>query len=85
MTVYNVRITLVDLVVADSEDDAIAILRAAADRAGLTPYDGRGDHEDAFVSEALVPGTRVLSRLGRAGIDWDPPSVDPLSKHEVKS
>jgi len=83
MTVYNVRITLVDLVVADSEEDAIAILRAAADRAGLVPYDGHAEHEDAFVSEALMPGTKVLTRLGRAGIDWEPSSVDPLSVKEA--
>lgn len=57
MKVYNVTSTVVALVRADDEDDALARLRAALDRAGFEPYPCVDD--GAFESEE-VPDDHVL-------------------------
>ena len=65
--VYNVRVAIVDLVVASSEAEAIDLLRHAIDSAKLTALDDDA-HNDAFESETLANGTDVLTKAGRASL-----------------
>ncbi len=51
MAIYNVQVSIVALVEADSEADALKILRARIDQLGFTSYDGEND--GAFESEPL--------------------------------
>ena len=61
--VYNVRVALVDLVIASSEEEAIALMVRAIDAAGLTALD---DGHNAFESEPLATDVTVLTSSGRA-------------------
>ena len=51
MSTYNVALVIVELVEADSEEEAIAKLRAKVREAGLNEYEGQPP--DAFESEDL--------------------------------
>jgi len=54
VTLWNVRLAIVDLVAADSAEAAIAKLRAAVEAAGFDVYDDVGHSPDAFESEPEV-------------------------------
>jgi len=51
MSVYNVKVSVVALIAADSESAAIAVLLDRLRKAGFEPYDG--DEPEAFESEPV--------------------------------
>lgn len=54
MKLYNVVIEVVDLIWADSEQDAIGRFRSLADERGIDPLgDTSGGNDRAFVSEPV--------------------------------
>ena len=52
--IYNVRMSIVELVDAESPEMAIAMLRKRVELAGLEPYVDGDDVPDAFLSEDLM-------------------------------
>lgn len=60
--IYNVRITIVDLVPAPNELIAITRLTAALQKAGFDLFDDDGHEPDAFESEPLDPGLEAEIR-----------------------
>jgi hypothetical protein len=51
MKLYNVRVSVVDLVWANSDTEAVKTLRARLDGRGFSPYEE--DDYEAFVSEPV--------------------------------
>jgi hypothetical protein len=67
MTVYNIRVTLVELVEASSPEDAYNQVAAVLDRAGFDAYDGDRDDDiaSAFESEDQSPPSPLPSNEPR--------------------
>lgn len=53
--IWNVGYAVVELIEADTADEALSIIRAALGKAGFTPYDEADETNVAFESEPIPP------------------------------
>lgn len=75
MTSWNVALRVVDLVEADTDVQALGILRARLDTAGFDVLDGSGN---AFESEVQRAGKYRIRRP-----EWRPGLYEPVSATET--
>lgn len=71
--IFNVAAAVVDLIEAESEDEAVRIMVDRIHEAGLEVYDGEVSQVDAFLSEPVdfPVSTRPVRRIEDAPVRGD--------------